>query len=242
MVAGGQLGPAAQGQLLEDVGQMGLHGGFRDAEPVGDLEIAQPIDDQLHDLVLPAAEPLVEGHLPGGANDHPAGQLGHGLGDHPAGRPHLALVDDADGLDEVLHGRALGKDAPDPGLEGLDRPALVSIGPGQDDPGPHPVQAQVAADLQGPGDVRIHHEDVGRIAPQGFPDRRFLDLAHRERAIARQEAADAGSEEGAVAQEAHTDPRSGKGRGGSGRSGLDRGLPGHCWLRVTPDHMLPVGG
>src|SRR5689334_19021508 len=65
VVAGGQLGAAAQGQLLEDVGEVRLHGRLGDAEPVGGLEVAQPFDDQLHDLLLATAEPLMEGQLPG---------------------------------------------------------------------------------------------------------------------------------------------------------------------------------
>jgi hypothetical protein len=61
VVACGKLSTAAQRQLLEDVGEMCLHGCLGDPEPTRGLEIAEPIDNKVHDLLLSSAQSFAEG-------------------------------------------------------------------------------------------------------------------------------------------------------------------------------------
>ena len=66
MVACGKLSTSAQCQLLEDVGEMGLHGRLGDPESSRGLEIAEPIDHEVHDLLLASAQALAKASFPGG--------------------------------------------------------------------------------------------------------------------------------------------------------------------------------
>jgi hypothetical protein len=125
-------------------------------------------------------------------------------------------VDDADRLEEVLEGGALGKNSANPRLQSFDGPPFVSVGAGQDDPGPHPLQAKLTADLEGPRGLRVHEEDLGNATPQYFPHGGCRDLAHHdERTISAEEATEAGPEKGAVTQKRDADRRRRNGRGGS---------------------------
>jgi hypothetical protein len=110
-------------------------------------------------------------------------------------------MDDADGLEEVLDGGALGKDSANPCLQGFDGPSFVSVGARQDDPWPHTIQSKLPADLEGSPGLRVHEEDLGDAIPQYFPYGRGRDLAHHEeRAIGAEEAPEAGPEKGAVTE------------------------------------------
>ena len=60
VVACGKLSTSAQCQLLEDVGEMGLHGRLGDPESSRGLEIAEPIDHEVHDLLLASAQALAK--------------------------------------------------------------------------------------------------------------------------------------------------------------------------------------
>src|ERR1700730_16499767 len=202
VVAGGKLSTSTQRQLLEDVGEMGLHGRLGDPESSCGLEIAEPIDHEVHDLLLSSAQSLAKGQLSRPRIDRPGRQLRDGQGDYPIARPHLALMDDADGLEEVLDGGALGEDSTNPCLQGVHGPSFVSVGARQDDPRPHTIQSKLPTDLEGPPGLRVHEEDLGDAIPQYFPYGRGRDLAHHEqRAIGAEEAPEAGPEKGAVTEE-----------------------------------------
>ena len=54
---GGHLQPGVQRQLLEDVVHMALDRVRRDAQPVGDLLVAQAIGDRVNDLAFPRGHP-----------------------------------------------------------------------------------------------------------------------------------------------------------------------------------------
>ena len=63
VVACGKLSTAAQRQLLEDAGEMRLHGRLGDPEPTRGLDIAEPIDNKVHDLLLSRAQSFADGQL-----------------------------------------------------------------------------------------------------------------------------------------------------------------------------------
>ncbi len=192
VVARGELGPAAQRELLEDVREVRLHGRLGDPEPLGGLQVAEPAHDEVHDLLLPGAQSLPEGQLAHRGLDRAGRQLLDGQGDHPLAGPHLALVHDADRLDQALDRGALGEDPAGARLEGLDGPPLIPVGAGQDHPGAHPVQAKLAADLEGAVGLRVHEENVGNAAAQQVPNRGRGQLGHHLEATDRSPAADAG--------------------------------------------------
>jgi len=65
-------------------------------------------------------------------------------------------------------------------LKGLNRPPFALAGAGQDDPRPHTIQAEFAADLESPLDLRVHEEDLGNAAAQLFPHGGRRNLSHHE--------------------------------------------------------------
>src|SRR6516225_8816087 len=88
----GELGPAADAKLAEDLAQMVIHGAGADEQPGGDLPVGQVLGDQPGDLLLLRGEHL---HGPGAARAGPLsggmqlarGSFGECVGSH--GRKHL---------------------------------------------------------------------------------------------------------------------------------------------------------
>src|SRR5438445_6777174 len=63
MVARGKLSPAAQRELLEDAGEMCIHGRLGDPEPIAGLQIAEPTHNEVHDLLLSGTDSVRKGQF-----------------------------------------------------------------------------------------------------------------------------------------------------------------------------------
>lgn len=81
--------PAAGRGLGVDGAQVRLDGAFGDAEPLGDLQVGQPLGHQAGDLVFPVGQ-VVQGLAARAAAVHHGPFRGRGLGDEPL---HELLVD-----------------------------------------------------------------------------------------------------------------------------------------------------
>lgn len=99
-------------------------------------------------------------------------------GDHAAARPQFALMDDTDGLVEVLDGGALREYSPDAGLERMHGPGFVAIGFYQDHPWPDPALTELAAYAESVLDVRIDQNDMRRAGTHESVDGRRGGLCY----------------------------------------------------------------
>jgi len=145
--------------------EVGLDGSLHDAELTCYLLVAQPGQDEANNLLLPMAEGILDRRIRRAGRDRTRHELVDREGHHAPARPHLALIDDPDGLAKMLYGGVLREYAPDPGLERMHGPVFIPIGFNQDHPRPRPTPDELAAYAESALDLRIDQNDIRRASP-----------------------------------------------------------------------------
>jgi hypothetical protein len=114
-----RLHTVAEAELLEDARDVRLRGRVTDEEPLADLAVGQPADEQVQDLVLPGGQ---LGHRRRGRGGR-GRRLACELRDHRArdgrGEQGLAAGDDPDGGGDLLGRSVLEHEAARAGAKGV---------------------------------------------------------------------------------------------------------------------------